>query len=73
MISVLFPMVGGLFDRECPACGPIPDSNLLLHHQTLFTKFVQYTKDGTKFDKSPILVEIGVHIGRFWDKLAMVF
>ena len=45
MISVLFPMVGGLFDRECPACGPIPDSS---HRHFLFMKFVQLTIDGAE-------------------------
>ena len=35
-----------VFDRECPARGPIPDSSLLL---PLFMKFVQLTIDGAEF------------------------
>ena len=30
-----------LFDCECPACGPIPDSSL--YHHPLFMKFVKLT------------------------------
>ena len=36
-----------VFDRECPARGPRPDSSLLLHQ--LFMKFVQLTIDGAEF------------------------
>ena len=35
-----------VFDRKCPARGPIPDSSLLLHQ--LFMKFVQLTEFGTE-------------------------
>ena len=37
-----------LFDRECPACDFIPDSSLLLHHHSLFMKFVQLTINGAE-------------------------
>ena len=36
-----------VFDRKCPARGPIPDSSLLLHQ--LFMKLIQLTIDGTEF------------------------
>ena len=35
------------FDRECPACGPLPDSSLFLHHSR-FIRFVQLTIDGAE-------------------------
>ena len=37
-----------IFDPECPAQGPIPDSSLH-HHHSLFMKFVQLTIDGAEF------------------------
>ena len=38
-----------LFDHECFARGPIPDSSLRLHHRSLFMKFEQLTIDGAEF------------------------
>ena len=44
---ILLEIVIRIFERKCPARGPIPDSSLLLH--PLFMKFVQLTIDGSEF------------------------